>query len=55
MDDAPKEIYLQYHGKEYGVYDGITWCEDKINDDDVMYVRLDLVAAYYSGYTHGAG
>ena len=49
MKDAPKEIYLQWNGED-DEYGGKTWCEDKINDNDVMYVRHDLVAEYYSGY-----
>lgn len=37
---APEVIYLQY------APDGeTTWCEDKINKDDVRYVRADLVDA----------
>jgi hypothetical protein len=33
MSDAPGTIYLQYDP------DGeTTWCEDKINDDDIVYV-----------------
>lgn len=37
---APKEIYLQINDETANC---ITWCEDKINDDDVQYVRYDLV------------
>ena len=36
---APKTIYLQYDP------DGeTTWCEDKINDDDIEYVQSTEVA-----------
>lgn len=39
---APDEIYLQgYIGHDT---EGVTWCEDQINDDDVRYVRADLAA-----------
>ena len=48
--EAHKEIYLQWEGDPDEFYEGVTWCQDKINDNDVMYVRMDLVAEYYSGY-----
>lgn len=32
----PKNIYLQIDESE------VTWCADKINDDDVEYVRKDV-------------
>ena len=51
--DAPKEIYLQWSGEEDEIY--ITWCEDNINEDDVKYIRYDLVCAYYEGYARGTG
>lgn len=31
--EAPNIIYLQISGDE------VTWCVDRINDDDVVYVR----------------
>ena len=48
MTDFPKKIYLQ---KEDGAHpdcdtyygEGMTWCEDKLNKDDVEYIRADLV------------
>jgi len=36
---APEKIYLQVDPDEW--IDGITWCEDRINDSDVEYVRSD--------------
>jgi hypothetical protein len=33
MSDAPGTIYLQYDPEGE-----TTWCEDKINDDDIVYV-----------------
>jgi hypothetical protein len=45
-EDAPNDkIYLQVKGNEYEGYDTITWCNDKINDDDVEYIRADVVKA----------
>jgi hypothetical protein len=43
----PKRIYLQRDASCAevdcpGPHD-TTWCEDKINDTDVMYIRADLV------------
>lgn len=44
--DAPKRIYLQHDPeKDGGAFkEGheITWCTDKINDNDIEYVRADL-------------
>ena len=36
---APKTIYLQHYPDDL-----VTWCEDKINDDDVEYVKSTEVA-----------
>ena len=36
-DAAPKFIFLQ----DYEAGHEATWCSDKINDDDVQYVRAD--------------
>jgi len=38
---APKIIYLQIDGDSFGEWEGATWCQDKINDTDVEYVRVD--------------
>ncbi len=39
LDKTPKEIYLQHRSDD--TYGEQTWCEDKINDTDVKYVRAD--------------
>ncbi len=41
---SPKEIYLQIDGEHHD-YGGATWCQDKIYDTDVKYIRADLVVA----------
>ena len=40
MKTPPKEIWLQFSEKPDGEteHEGVTWCEDKINDSDVRYV-----------------
>lgn len=41
MSDMPERIWVQVEdGEEYGA--DTTWCEDKINDGDVGFVRADL-------------
>jgi hypothetical protein len=37
-----ERIWLQTEAESTGE---MTWCEDKINDDDVEYVRVDLFAS----------
>ena len=39
--EAPEKIYLQIDGDSSGDWEGITWCQDKINDTDVEYSRKD--------------
>jgi hypothetical protein len=41
---APERIYLQWIEDEsvQYIHEGVTWCADKIEDDDVEYVRADL-------------
>jgi len=43
--DAPDHIWLQFDddGEQAPQWDGegVTWCSDKINDNDVLYVRAD--------------
>ena len=48
MTDAPERIYLQVcHDEQcnepFGAqaHDDISWCQDKINEGDVAYVRAD--------------
>ena len=38
---APDKIYLQITDDEGEHSDEITWCVDKINDDDVEYIRVN--------------
>jgi hypothetical protein len=41
---SPRVIYLQVDpdtNDDHNVYGGITWCEDRINDTDVKYIRHD--------------
>ena len=37
----PKKIYLQVEPED-DIHEGITWCEDRINDTDIEYIRADL-------------
>lgn len=41
----PNKIYLQWYvdDPEYGMEFGRTWCQDKINDDDVEYILASRV------------
>ena len=36
---APEKIYLQIDPDEW--IGGTTWCEDRINDSDIEYIRAD--------------
>lgn len=44
--DAPEHIWLQFDddGLPAPQWDGegVTWCSDKINENDVLYVRADI-------------
>ena len=44
--DAPKRIWLQHdpedEGRLFKDAGEVTWCQDKINDSDIKYVRADL-------------
>jgi Lar family restriction alleviation protein len=50
---APERIYLQdgcddpdcMEGLANGAYQGVTWCTDRIHDNDTQYVRADIHAA----------
>jgi len=47
MKDAPKTIYLQVCEEnecdsEFSEHEGVTWCQDKINDSDIEYTRADI-------------
>jgi hypothetical protein len=44
--DAPERIYLQVCDDEncdlsFEAHDDVSWCQDKINDCDILYVRSD--------------
>jgi len=46
MSKAPEKIYLQWIETEYkwtNYEDDVTWCENRINDDDTVYIRSDIV------------
>ena len=45
----PEKIYLQVdeNGHRFETnYEGVTWCQDRINDTDIKYIRADLAACY---------
>jgi DNA-binding NarL/FixJ family response regulator len=41
MKKPPEKIYLQWRDDSIDPYDevGITWCEEKINDNDIEYIK----------------
>jgi len=43
----PPRIYLQVgaKGEPLSIFDDITWCQDKIEDTDIEYIRMDLCKA----------
>lgn len=43
MSKPPERIYLQVDPEGYNQEINTTWCQDRINDDDVEYVRADLL------------
>ena len=47
MKPAPKIIYLQWHTEDCDpdCDEEVSWCIDKINDDDIEYIRRDLYDA----------
>lgn len=49
MKNIPKKIYLQVDSENEKPEDfkelrEVTWCEDRINDSDIEYVKKDLEA-----------
>lgn len=45
-DMAPERIYLQIEDDEFRIpILETTWCQDKINESDIEYVRADLLSA----------
>lgn len=50
-DDLPKDnIWMQVQGNEYDGYETITWCNDRINEDDIPYVKLSAVKKMMEDY-----
>lgn len=49
MTNLPEKIYLQVDPEEENPelfdppYEGVTWCTDKINDNDVEYIRPETL------------
>lgn len=41
MEKPPDKIFLQWDSGEFDA----TWCIDKINDNDIPYIRKSIVAA----------
>ena len=35
--EIPKIIYLQWYTEDGVINDEVTWCQDKINEDDISY------------------
>jgi len=56
MSDAPKRIWLQWDGSADEDEVGepyppeVTWCQDRVFDRDVEYVRADEIARLQSGH-----
>lgn len=51
MDNAAREgherIWLQYKdedGEPNDYNEGVTWCQDQVNDTDIEYIRADIAA-----------
>jgi predicted nucleic acid-binding Zn-ribbon protein len=42
MTDAPETIYLQWIPEGHPAADEITWCVDKIHENDTEYTRTDI-------------
>jgi predicted nucleic acid-binding Zn-ribbon protein len=42
MTDAPETIYLQWIPEGHPATDEITWCVDKIHENDTEYTRTDI-------------
>lgn len=37
--NAPNRIYLQDENTEHEFYEGVTWCKDKIGENDTEYIK----------------
>ena len=52
MKNLPEKIYLQVNpekedAKDFKELHEVTWCEDRINYNDIEYVRKDKIHEYY--------
>jgi len=57
LADAPQRIWLQVCDdadcvEPFGAHDGVTWCQDKIHDTDIEYVRAERIAQMHSAYAN---
>jgi hypothetical protein len=46
----PKTIYLQW--EDHDDYDGASWCEDRLSDEDIEYVQATELAALRAQVAH---
>lgn len=66
VEQAPERIWLQWGDGSCMEFDGVTWCVDPQQDDDVQFVRADIAlleaseevgmiqaAAFSAGYEAG--
>lgn len=40
-NQAPERVYLQVEDDDF---EGASWCADRINEEDVEYIRADLLS-----------
>ncbi len=46
LKTCPEKIYLQAEDNDGQIYQNdITWCVDRIDDNDIEYIRVDIVIA----------
>ena len=51
MKNIPEKIYLQVdpeneNPNDFNDLHEVTWCQDKINDNDIEYIRKDKIEEY---------
>lgn len=51
MNEVPDKIYLQIKDDSDEDQNEITWCEDRINDTDIKYIRFDLVKNFIPSFS----
>jgi len=45
--EHPRRIYLQHHDEYYEFFgEEITWCSDRVNDDDLEYISIDALLEF---------